>query len=107
MGGQQPPAASAPPPAARTRITHVPGDPSHKVEDKWQLPGTSPLVTAFPFLKWVLSGTPQVASISRSSLAGTLILIARRPAEAEWLKLDDAPLLSTEVDHAVAEIWAL
>ena len=105
-GGQQPPAVSAPPPAARTRITHVGGDPSHKVEDKWQLPGTSPLVTAFPFLKWVLAGAPQTASVSRSSLAGTLILIARRPEEAEWLKLDDAPMLSTEVDHAVAEIWA-
>ena len=101
-----PPVAPPPPPAARTRITHVPGDPTHRVEDRWQLPGTCPMVTSFPFLRWALSGVPQVASVTRSSLAGTLILITRRPEDAEWLKLDDAPVLSSEVDHAVAEIWA-
>ena len=104
--GQQPPAAQAPPPAARTRITHVGGDPARKIEDKWQLPGDSPLVTSFPFLRWVLAGAPQTASVTRSSLAGTLMLIARRPDEAEWLKLDDAPHISTELDAAVAEGWA-
>ena len=30
--------AAAPPPVARTTITHVPGDPARKVEDRWQLP---------------------------------------------------------------------
>ena len=46
-----PPVAPPPPPAARTRITHVPGDPTHRVEDRWQLPGTCPMVTSFPFLR--------------------------------------------------------
>lgn len=71
--------SAVPPPVARTTITHLPGDPSRKVEDWWQLPGDSPIVTAWPFLRWVIEGSPQVASSTRSSLAGALLLVSRRP----------------------------
>ena len=47
---------AAPPPAARTTFSHEVGDPSLKIEDRWVLPGDSPVVTAFPFLRWALSG---------------------------------------------------
>ena len=50
-----------PPPASRTRFHHDPGDPVTKVEDKWELPGDSPIVTSWPFIGWAVGGNPQKA----------------------------------------------
>ena len=98
--------AANPPPVARTTFTHVPGDPSRKIEDRWQLPGDSPVVTSFPFLRWVIDGNPQTATAPRSSVAGTLMLVSRRPTDQEWSNLDNAPFLSTELDHGAGSTWA-
>ena len=95
-----------PPPASRTRFHHDPGDPVTKVEDKWELPGDSPIVTSWPFIGWAVGGNPQKAKAPRSSVAGAMILIARRPAEDQWLLLDGAPFISTEVDHEEGSVWA-
>ena len=100
-GGGQPP-----PPAARTILTNASGDPSRGIEDRWQLPGDSPIITSWPFIRWTLTGNPQTASAPRSSVVGSLILATRRPTDPEWQKLDDAPFLSTEVDIAEASTWA-
>ena len=104
--GGDPNGSQQPPPAARTTFTILPGNPARGVEDRWQLPGDSPVVTSWPFMRWLLSGAPQVASAPRSSVVGALILATRRPTESEWQKLDDAPFLSTEVDVDEAGIWA-
>jgi hypothetical protein len=100
LGGQ-------PPPLARTNFTHVSGDPSVRTEDRWEVPGDSPMVTSLPFMRWVIGGQPQTASAPRSSVAGTILLVTRRPtSEQDWQDLDDAPFISTEVDHDEASIWA-
>ena len=66
------------------------------------MPGDSPLVKSWPFMRWVLSGNPEVASAPKSSVAGVLLLIPRRPAEAELLGLDELLFLSNELDHVDA-----
>ena len=96
-----------PPPLARTNFTHVSGDPSVRTEDRWEVPGDSPMVTSLPFMRWVFGGQPRTASAPRSSVAGTILLVTRRPtSEQDWQDLDDAPFISTEVDHDEASIWA-
>ena len=94
------------PPATRTAFNHDPGDPQRKVEDKWELPGDSPIVTSWPFINWAVEGNPQKAKAARSAVAGAMILITRRPTAQQWQLLDAAPFLSTEADHDEGSVWA-
>ena len=99
--------ARQPPPVARTSITLIPGDPSRRVESCWQLPGDSPLVTSFPFVKWdVTSDSPPKAKVARSSLAGVLLLATQRPEASDFAKLDDLSFLASEVEVGPASGWA-
>jgi hypothetical protein len=97
-----PPGGLPLPPASRTTFTYVPGDSGRQLEDRWELPGDSPVVTAWPFLCWSLGGQPQTASAPRSSVVGTILLVSRRPAEESWLDLDNESFISTELDMDVA-----
>ena len=36
---------------------------------------------------------------------GAIVLASRRPAEDQLVSLDDAPFISTELDHDVASTW--
>ena len=99
-----PGAAPPPPPPARTLMTLEQGDPGARVEDRWEVGESSPLVTAWPFLGWVIANAR--ASAVRSSVAGTILLATRRPTEEHAVLLEEMPILTTEVDVVSASAWA-
>ena len=96
----------AAPPPARTAFQLELGDPAARREDRWAVPVDSPMVTSWPFIQWVLgSGANAVASAARSHLVGPCLMAARRPEDSGWADLDDADLLTSELDHSTASEW--
>jgi hypothetical protein len=99
-----PPALPAP---ARTHFTLLVGDPIDKVEDRVELPTTSPMVTSLPFLDWSHEdGPPAISSTSRSAFMVVLLQGSRRPSLLDISQLEELPFISTEVNDDEARIWA-
>ena len=94
-------------PDARTRFTLVNGNPNAKVEDRFEIPQDSPMVTSWPFMDWRLdAGPPAVASAPRSRVVGALLHATRRPTLLEQSALEEYPFLSAEVEVDEASRWA-
>ena len=94
-------------PNARTRFTLISGDPDTRVEDRFELPQDSPMVTAFPFMEWRLeAGPPAVASAPRSRVVGALLYATRRPSLLDQSRLEEHSFLSAEVEVDEASKWA-
>ena len=96
-------AAAVPP--ARTRFVIEPGTPNNKVEDAFQLPSSSPIISAWPFINWVVDNVAQVCSAPRSVVGNPILLASRRPTSAEQTKLDGLSMLTHELDHDESSTW--
>ena len=94
-------------PNPRTRFTLVNGNPDARVEDRFELPTDSPLVTSWAFMDWRHeAGPPAVSSAPRSRVVGALLHAARRPTLLEQSALEEYPFLSSELEVDEASSWA-
>ena len=97
-GGNNPPPPR--PATSRTQFTHVPGNSARGIEDRWELPSVSPVVSSLAFIGWDIISTPNIASVAQSTMAGVLAIATRRPTPAELTLLDGVSFLSHEFDRS-------
>ena len=99
--------AAAVPAAARTTIAVIPGAAATRTEVGWLVPTDSPLVTAFAFLAWEAPAAPAAGFVvKRSSLAGAIMVAARRPIDSQLAVLDGRSFLTRELKNADASAMA-
>ena len=90
---------------ARTTLSIDPGNPSAKLEDAFQLPSTSPVVSSWSFINWIVDGVNLLASAPRSVVGNPILMATRRPTALEQTNLDGLSFLAHELDHDESSIW--